>query len=68
MEQTELETTIEAGFTSSDLIASAYNAIAAMEIVNVMTNEQATKKAAIVEQSIDIIEICIKELHTYANS
>lgn len=48
MEQTEIETSIEAGFTSSDLIASAYNAIAAMEIVNVMTNEQASKKATIV--------------------
>lgn len=63
---TEVEIVADAGYDNASLIASAYNAIAAVEMTNPMTVGDTIRKQDIINKSLDIIEICIKELHTYA--
>lgn len=51
-----------------ELIASAFNAIAACESYNYMTGEDAESLLKIKTKSLAIIEACIDELYEYAIS
>ncbi len=51
-----------------ELIASAFNAIAAVETYNAMTVEDTETINTIKKQSLEIIAACIAELHEYTIS
>lgn len=55
-EEKPIEEEIEVEFTSrSEYIASCYNAIAALDCVNEMTNEDAKRKRRIIRKSVKIL-------------
>lgn len=56
------------GYSNQDLIASSYNAIAAVEAYNAMTQWDTETITKIKRQSLRIIEICIDELYDYTTN
>ena len=65
-EETELEIISDFEIVSnSELIASAYNGIMAMDAYDPMTATGQAKKKRIQRRCINIIDKCIEELHDY---
>jgi hypothetical protein len=63
-EEKPIEEEIEVEFTSrAEYIASCYNAIAAVDCVNEMTNEDAKRKRRIIRKSVKIIDSLISEMY-----
>lgn len=60
-----MEDTITTDFesTNESIVATAYNAILAMESINAMTEDITTRKHEVIQKSFDLIEACINELH-----
>lgn len=61
--QADSELELEEGITDSDFIATAYNAISALDGYDPMTLAGKKQKAMIIKRCIYIIDVCTKNLY-----